>query len=355
MSWVSIDNLRVAFGATEVLNGICLEIPRGSLVAVLGPSGCGKTTLLRAIAGLLPASGGTITVGDRLLSSPNHRLAPEKRGIGWVPQDAALFPHLSVGANIGFGLPRRDRAKRVPELAAMVGLSAYTDRGPSNLSGGQAQRVSLARALAPRPDLVLLDEPFAALDPQLRSSLRREVAELLHQQHSTSLLVTHDQEEALSLADYVAVMRDGRILQWGTPAEIYERPASRWVANFVGDTVELGGVWADGKVECALGLLDADSADGGQRSDGAAAEVMLRPEWVRLGDDGIPATVEAISYAGHDALVTVGLETGRSVRARVSAPHLPRQGDRVRVRVRHPVRVYPTEDQVGSASAVPAG
>lgn len=345
MSWVSIEGLRVAFGSTEVLDGVSLEIPRGSLVAVLGPSGCGKTTMLRAIAGLLPASGGTIQVGDAVLTSPNHRIAPEKRGIGWVPQDASLFPHLTVGENIGFGMPRGKRAERVAELAAMVGLSDAIDRDPSKLSGGQAQRVSLARALAPSPQLVLLDEPFAALDPQLRTSLRREVADLLTRQGSTSILVTHDQEEALSLADYVAVMRDGRILQWGTPAEIYERPADRWVANFVGDTVELEGHWAGGRVECALGLLDATSADDARRPEGAPANVMLRPEWVRLGADGVAAIVTAVAYAGHDALVTVTLESGMSVRARVAAPNLPKCGDHLRVAVRHPVLAYPANGE----------
>src|SRR5690606_18240114 len=179
------------------------------------------------------------------------RVAPEKRGIGWVPQDASLFPHLSVGDNIGFGLPKgAARTERIIELAELVGLADHIGRAPSQLSGGQAQRVSLARALAPRPDVVLLDEPFAALDPMLRTALRAEVAELLRSQNSTALLVTHDQEEALSLADHIAVMMGGRILQWGTPVDVYERPATPWVARFVGDTVAFAGRWRDGTVEC---------------------------------------------------------------------------------------------------------
>ena len=343
MTWVSIEGLRVAYGATDVLDGIQLGVPRGSIVAVLGPSGCGKTTLLRAIAGLLPASAGTIRVGDRLLSSPAVQIAPEKRGMGWVPQDASLFPHLSVGENIAFGMPRAGRAARVAELAALVGLTDFVDRAPSQLSGGQAQRVSLARALAPRPDLMLLDEPFAALDPLLRAALRVEVAALLRNQQSTSLLVTHDQEEALSLADYVAVMRHGRILQWGTPAEVYEHPVSSWVAGFVGDTVELIGRWVDGRLDCALGTVEAEAFDGVMPVDGAAVRMILRPEWLHFTERGTDAAVTAIAYAGHDALVSLELASGETVRARVATPDLPRRGDRVTLGVRHRALAYPLE------------
>jgi len=334
VTWVTVEGLGVSYGETAVLERIDLGIPRGSLVAVLGPSGCGKTTLLRAVAGLLPAAAGTIRVGERVVSAPGVQLAPEKRGMGWVPQDASLFPHLTVGENIGFGLPhasRADRAARttrIAELARLVGLEGLVDRAPSQLSGGQAQRVSLARALAPRPDLMLLDEPFAALDPLLRSALRTEVAALLRNQKNTSLLVTHDQEEALSLADYVAVMRAGQLLQFGTPAEVYEHPVSLWVAAFVGDTVELDGCWSDGRVECALGSVDAvavpgaygggdgaavdsgaraavDSAAGDSAAvdsaavdptrpvNGTAVRLMLRPEWIHLS----PAITRIVSPA----------------------------------------------------------
>lgn len=354
MSWVSIDGLQVAYGESTVLDGIDLEIPRGSIVAVLGPSGCGKTTLLRAVAGLLPIAAGTIRVGDRLLSSPSVQVAPEKRGMGWVPQDSSLFPHLSVGENIAFGMPRgarADRSARVAQLVDMVGLGGMVNRAPSQLSGGQAQRVSLARALAPRPDLMLLDEPFAALDPLLRSALRVEVAEVLRHQHSTSLLVTHDQEEALSLADYVAVMRQGRILQWGTPVEVYEQPASRWVASFVGDTVELDGIWSGGRVGCALGMVEAESADGTTPRDGTPAHLVLRPEWIRLHETGgIDATVTSIAYGGHDALVSLELSTGQTVRARVAAPDLPSRGDRVGLSVVHTALAYPPATPSGVPS-----
>ena len=430
--WVTIDGLQVSYGETRVLDGVSFAIPRGSLVAVLGPSGCGKTTLLRAVAGLLPASDGTIRVGSRVVSSPGVQLAPEKRGMGWVPQDASLFPHLTVGENIGFGLPRTSRtggkaarAARIAELAELVGLAGLVDRSPAQLSGGQAQRVSLARALAARPDLMLLDEPFAALDPLLRAALRIEVASLLRDQNSTSLLVTHDQEEALSLADYVAVMRAGRLLQWGTPAEVYEHPVSRWVAGFVGDTVEVDGRWvgaateiaasATGRVDCALGVVPARAFDGVTPVDGTPVRLMLRPEWLHLspaitrviapgtvsgtvpgtvqetgarafapvstaegattpivpksaaaasvsliqsrprarqlpglgrapaGTEPVVALVTAIAYAGHDALVSVELQGGTVIRARVAAPDLPQRGDRVRVSIRRPALAYPVD------------
>ena len=317
--WVTIDGLQVSYGETAVLEGVSFGIPRGSVVAVLGPSGCGKTTLLRAVAGLLPATSGTIRVGERVVSSPTLQVAPEKRGMGWVPQDASLFPHLTVGENIGFGMPRgrradRDsRAARIEQLADLVGLDGLVDRSPAQLSGGQAQRVSLARALAARPDLMLLDEPFAALDPLLRAALRVEVAALLRDQNSTSLLVTHDQEEALSLADYVAVMRDGRLLQWGTPVEVYEQPVSRWVAGFVGDTVELDGRWvgtgtdiaaaATGRVDCALGIVPARALAGATPTGGTVPEhgtpirLMLRPEWLHLS----PAITRVIARGGLSA------------------------------------------------------
>ena len=360
MSWISIEGLRVAYGDRAALDGVDLQIPRGSLVAVLGPSGCGKTTLLRALAGLIPVSGGTIKVGNRLISSTAVQLAPEKRGMGWVPQDASLFPHLTVGENIGFGLSRRgSMTERIAELAALVGLSDHIDRAPSQLSGGQAQRVALVRALAARPDLVLLDEPFAALDPLLRTALRVEVADLLHEQANTSLLVTHDQEEALSLADYVAVMRHGRILQWGTPSAVYERPATAWVAGFVGDTVELEGRWENGVVDSILGSLNAEAMS--EARDGDQVRLVLRPEWLQLAPvsgsssssgsvsgsgeraAGVAATVTSIAYAGHDALVTLTLDTGATVRARVAAPKLPRRGDRVLVSVSHPALAYPLQ------------
>ncbi len=371
MSDLVVDGVSVTHGSTLAIDDVSLSIRSGELVAVLGPSGCGKTTLLLAIAGLLPVQSGSITIGDREISRARRTIAPEKRGIGWVPQEASLFPHLSVGENIGFAVPRgrggqsrsssfpsevaegaaagvralstrSAREARIAELASLVGLGDLTGRAPNQLSGGQAQRVALARALAPRPDLLLLDEPFAALDTQLRTGLRREVAELLRTQGTTSLLVTHDQEEALTLADRVAVLHDGRLAQFGTPEEIYQHPASDWVASFVGDVVELPGQWRYGRVVCALGSVEA-TAVGFTPADGDAVRLMLRPEWIVPRPDllaqaaaGADARVAAISYAGHDAMITADLVDGPSVQLRMAAVELPDVGDDVRLAVQRP-------------------
>ena len=343
MSDLVVDAVSVTHGSTLAIDDVSLSIRSGELVAVLGPSGCGKTTLLLAIAGLLPVRSGSITIGDREISRARRTVAPEKRGIGWVPQEASLFPHLSVGENIGFAVTRgAGRAQRIAGLASLVGLGDLTGRAPHQLSGGQAQRVALARALAPQPDLLLLDEPFAALDTQLRTGLRREVAELLRAQGTTSLLVTHDQEEALTLADRVAVLHDGRLAQFGTPEEIYQHPATDWVASFVGDVVELPGQWRHGRVLCALGSVEA-AAVGFTPADGDTVRLMLRPEWIVPRPDllahaaaGADARVAAISYAGHDAMITADLVSGTSVQLRMAAVELPAVGDDVRLAVQRP-------------------
>jgi iron(III) transport system ATP-binding protein len=352
VSNLAVESVSVTHGSTLAIDDVSLAIRSGELVAVLGPSGCGKTSLLLAIAGLLPVQSGTIAIGDREISRPGLTLPPEKRGIGWVPQEASLFPHLTVGENIGFAVPRgaagsaRARAERIAELAELVGLGNLTSRAPHQLSGGQAQRVALARALAPRPELLLLDEPFAALDTQLRTSLRREVAELLRAQGTTSLLVTHDQEEALTLADRVAVIRGGRLEQFGTPEEIYQQPASDWVASFVGDVVELEGRWRSGRVLCALGAVEA-SAVGFTPADGDSVRLMLRPEWIvpRPGllaqaAAGADARVAAISYAGHDAMITANLDGGPAVRMRMATVEMPAVGDLIRLAVQRPGLAY---------------
>ncbi|WP_404432027.1 ABC transporter ATP-binding protein [Microbacterium lacus] len=350
MSELVIDRASVAHGSTLAIDDVSLTVASGELIAVLGPSGCGKTTLLLAIAGLLPLRSGTIVIGGREISRAGRTVVPERRGVGWVPQEASLFPHLSVAENIGFAVPRRGgrgaggqtRATRIAELARLVGLEELTGRAPHQLSGGQAQRVALARALAPRPDLLLLDEPFAALDTQLRTGLRREVAELLRAQGTTSLLVTHDQEEALSLADRVAVIHDGRLAQFATPEEIYQNPASDWVASFVGDVVELEGRWRHGRVLCALGAVEAHAV-GFAPADGDDVRLMLRPEWIVPRPDllahaaaGADARIAAISYAGHDAMITADLFDGPSVLIRMTAVELPSIGDSVRLAAQRP-------------------
>ena len=256
-------------------------MPTGSLTAVLGPSGCGKTTLLRLLGGFEHADRGTIRLGEKVLADGRTHLAPERRAIGFVPQEGALFPHLDVAANVGFGLPRAQRrGGRVEELLELVDLTGLGSRLPHQLSGGQQQRVALARALAPEPGLVLLDEPFDALDAGLRAQVRGEVREALRAAGATALLVTHDQEEALSLADTVAVMRDGRIVQAADPQTLYGDPVDAEVAAFVGEAVLLTGRQRSGRAETSLGPLHTRGA---ALDEGDRAILMLRP-----GADPLP-------------------------------------------------------------------
>ena len=229
---VELTGVTKSFGDVQALDGADLSVLPGTLVAVLGPSGCGKTTLLRAVAGFERIDGGTIAVGGHCVAGPGVHVPPEGRQVGIVPQDQALFPHLTVAKNVGFGLDRKPgRAERVDAMLELAGLPGLGDRMPHELSGGQQQRVALARALAPAPSVVLLDEPFANLDAALRVSIRTEVREILRASGATALFVTHDQEEALSTADVVAVMHAGRVIQAGIPEEIYRRPADPWVAG----------------------------------------------------------------------------------------------------------------------------
>ncbi|MFN2497394.1 MAG: ABC transporter ATP-binding protein, partial [Pseudonocardiaceae bacterium] len=254
MSELAVRGVVKSFGATTVLRGVDLSVPKGALAAVLGPSGCGKTTLLRVVAGFDRADAGEVVIGGRLVSGPGVAVPPERRRVGMVPQEGALFPHLSVAGNVGFGLPRRQRTSRVAEMLDLVGLGGYGARMPHELSGGQQQRVALARALAPGPALVLLDEPFSALDTGLRAALREDVRRALHATGATAVLVTHDQQEALSTADLVAVLQAGTIVQAGPPAELYQAPRDLDVATFLGEAVLLDAVLRGADVaDCALG------------------------------------------------------------------------------------------------------
>ncbi len=356
MSRLSLSNIVVGYDADEVLRGVSFDVPHGALVAVVGPSGCGKTTLLRTIAGLMRARSGEIRLDQRMVTTHGIHLAPEKRRVGWVPQDAALFPHLTVAENVAFGLgPRTSAARRasrddrVRHLLELVGLADLADRTPSQLSGGQAQRVALARALASGPEVVLLDEPFGALDPILRSELRAQVRALLEAEGTTGILVTHDQAEALSIADYVAVMNDGEILHFARPDEVYQRPATPWVAQFVGDAVFLPGTWHGDEVECALGRLVAEwVGDASPPVDGATVTVMVRPEQLVLSEPvdaaALPATVTAVSYTGHDGLLELMLDNGVACSSRVTASGLLPLGSKVGVAVVGRVLAYPDTD-----------
>lgn len=349
---VRIENVSVAYGTdTPAVREASLAVPAGSTIALLGPSGCGKTSLLRAIAGLERPTTGTIAIGHEILSGPGTWTPPQRRQVGMVFQDGALFPHLNVADNIAFGLrspgmsmSASDRAARVADLLALVDLTGAGDRLPETLSGGQQQRVALARSLAPRPRVLLLDEPFSALDAALRVQVRSEVGRILREIGVTTVFVTHDQDEAFVLGDRVAVMRGGRIAQVGTPDELYRTPATPWVAGFVGEANFVPGhvgavdgpcllhedeVAHDGDATTRLGPVPLDSSTPvGNDSD---VTVLVRPEQVGLRD-GNCAEIVDVEYYGHDVRYEIRLDDGSTLAARTIAEPRRFRGDRVCVR-----------------------
>jgi iron(III) transport system ATP-binding protein len=344
MSSISCDCLCKSFGDLRAVDGLSLNVGEGRTVALLGPSGCGKTTTLRLIAGFERPDSGTVTVGNRVLAGPGVFVPPEKRRIGVVFQDYALFPHYDVAGNVAYGLGRDAERDRVREVLDLVGLGAVADRSVNELSGGQQQRVALARALAPAPELILLDEPFSNLDASLRSRVRAEVREILAAQGVTSVFVTHDQEEALSVADTVAVVNAGRVEQVGTPEEVYSRPATRWVAGFLGEIEVLPGTAADGMVECELGQFSH------RRNLLGEVDVLIRPESLAVGTvepadrrSSREATVVSRSFYGHDQMLALRLPSGQTVRTRRLGFPAWHPGDHVRVWVEGPIDVLPRD------------
>jgi iron(III) transport system ATP-binding protein len=364
---VSIAGVAKAFGGLSVLSGVDLEVPSGSFTAILGSSGSGKTTLLRIIAGFERPDAGVVRLGQRVVDDADHRFVPcERRRIGYVPQEGSLFPHLNVGRNVAFGLAREDRhGTRVSELLELVGLSGMARRYPHQLSGGQQQRVALARALAPGPDIVLLDEPFSSLDASLRASVRADVHDVLRLSGATSILVTHDQDEALSMADQVAVLRGGVIAQINTPSSLYRLPADAELAQFLGEANLIEGTASGTIVQTALGPLEmtpgpgADPAGSGEVTATATAttagrvRVMVRPEQLILDEAGatgvpsVPSVVRSYEYFGHDAVVRVQPEIAGLpelvVRITGADPLVP--GTRVGVSVHGAVVVWPLDEQ----------
>ncbi len=350
MNNLSISAITKSFGSTSVLRGVDLELPGGELSAIVGVSGSGKTTLLRIIAGFEYADRGSIRVGDRTLVSTGVHIAPEHRHIGIVPQDGALFPHLSVEGNIAFGLPANIRRStegrsRVTELLELVGLTGYQNRMPTELSGGQQQRVAVARCLAPRPDVVLLDEPFSALDASLRGSVRHDVAAALKAAGTTSILVTHDQDEALAMASLVAVIDNGVITQAADPYSLYHFPNTVKLAEFVGEAVVVPAEVVNGVAHCALGSLPVRKDFRIDTQDRRAA-VMLRPEQFVMKprvpeDTGAPGRVSHVEFHGHDALVRVQDIGETSLLCRVIDRITYRAGDSVSVTAHGDVVAYP--------------
>ncbi|MEP6678021.1 MAG: ABC transporter ATP-binding protein [Betaproteobacteria bacterium] len=347
---LELAGVHQAYDGRPVVRGLTFAVARGAIGCLLGPSGCGKTTALRCIAGFEPLAAGTIRLAGVRVSAPGVTVAPERRRIGMVFQDYALFPHLTVARNVAFGLHHAypgTRRHRVAQMLDAVGLADAGARFAHELSGGQQQRVALARALAPQPDLLLLDEPFSNLDVHLRERLSYEVRAIIKRTNTTAVLVTHDQNEALAMADEIGVMADGAIAQWDTAYNLYHRPASRFVADFVGQGVFLPGrVHADRRVEIELGLLTGTVA-----GDGTDVDVLLRPDDI-VHDDASPQQAEVLAKAfrGAEILYTLRLDSGRRVLALVPSHHNHALGEWIGIRldVDHVVAFAPLRDAAHS-------
>jgi iron(III) transport system ATP-binding protein len=362
MTRLAATDLHKAFGTQSVLKGIELAVPEGSLTAILGPSGSGKTTLLRVLAGFERCDRGVITLGDRVVEDGRRYVPPEERGIGYVPQEGALFPHLTVEKNIAFGLSRHGRHDgRIARLAEMVGLTDMAHRYPHQLSGGQQQRVALARALAIEPEVVLLDEPFSSLDAGLRASVRADVHRVLRQAGTTALLVTHDQDEALSMADLVAVIRGGRIGQTGTPQELYEHPVDPDMAEFLGDANLISGSVDGAVASTPLGTLPLRSGTT-RVARPTSAVILVRPEqveiWPGRSANGLAARVIESQFHGHDTVMQVLPEASSGLGAIVARTDgglaLP-PGTEVTVTARGPVLAWPDASLSSGQPGIPEG
>jgi iron(III) transport system ATP-binding protein len=332
---LAISGLRHAYGSNEVIKGLSLTLNKGTIGCLLGASGCGKTTVLRCIAGFDPVQAGEISLNGQIVSRRGELLPTEARHVGMVFQDYALFPHLTVAENIAFGVrdgDRAARARRVDEVLEIVRLGGLRDKYPDELSGGQQQRIALARALAPRPDLLLLDEPFSNLDVEFRAQLSVEVREILKHQNTTAILVTHDQNEAFSLADEIGIMRDGTIEQWDTPYRLYHEPASRYVADFVGQGMFLPGmVLADAHIRLELGVFQGNTIDLPQ---GTEVDVLLRPDDI-LHDDASPLQAQVLhkAFRGAQFLYTLQLPAGGRVLSLVPSHHNHAIGEKIGIRL----------------------
>lgn len=325
---IRYDDANSASGVLEVVHDASFSLAKGRIGCLLGPSGCGKTSILRAVAGFVSLSSGEIWLDGQKIASPTFSVAPEKRGIGVVFQDYALFPHLTVLENIAFGLTKgkRSAAGAIPaaarEMLELVGLSREADRFPHEISGGQQQRVALARALAPRPGLLLLDEPFSNLDVSLRERLAREVRDILQETSTTAILVTHDQHEAFAIADEVGVIFEGTIAQWGAPYELYHEPNSAQVARFVGEGALITGERVGHRVKTPFGVLPLKPCSCGEQSPGEDVRVLLRPDDVVHDDEStLKATVLRKAFRGADFLYTLELDNGEKVLSLVPSHH----------------------------------
>jgi iron(III) transport system ATP-binding protein len=349
MNALELISLSKSFGTQKALDDICLSVPTGSRTVIVGPSGSGKTTLLRMIAGFEFPDAGSLTLNGQTLVDANHAVPAYKRQIGYVPQDGALFPHMTVAANIGFGLADNGSSKseRILQLMDSVALDAnMAGRWPHELSGGQQQRVALARALAQQPRLMLLDEPFSALDTGLRGAMRKMVARLLENAGVTTILVTHDQGEALSFADQLAVMRGGCLVQSGHPMDLYRYPKDEQTACFLGEAVVMPAQIEAGWAACDLGSIPVNS-----NGFNGLAQIMLRPEQLQVADastdgQGCHAVVTERDFAGNTCTLTVELHSQadqaarRSFLVRSTGMHAPPAGSAVQLSILGAAHVF---------------
>jgi len=349
---LELRNLAIGFADRLILNDIGLALRKGQIGCLLGPSASGKTTLLRTIAGFQAPSLGQILIHGRVVSRPDWCLAPERRQVGMVFQDFALFPNLTVEGNIAFGLRgEQGTAKRVLELLKLVGLAEVATVYPHEISGGQQQRVALARAIAPHPEILLLDEPFSSIDPEFREQLAREVQSILRQEGITAIFVTHNQYEAFLLADEIGVLGEGRLLQWDSAYNLYHCPANRFVANFIGRGVFLPGCVVDGQsIETALGVVRGRIPDGCK--DGCPVDLLVRPDdVVTATDGGTKVRVVDKVFQGPTFQYTLALEDGAKLLC-IAPSHLDYQiNERIRVRLdaKHLI-VFPKETPLATVS-----
>ena len=366
MAHLELVDIELAFGEHSVVNHLSLSLEHGHIGCLLGPSGCGKTTVLRCIAGFERIRNGRILLDGTVVSSKDLHLAPENRLIGMVFQDYALFPHLTISENIGFGLRSMrsgERGGRVRELLALVGLLGQGNKYPHEMSGGQQQRVALARALAPRPSLLLLDEPFSNLDVELRERLSHEVRDIIKATDTTAVLVTHDQHEAFAVADVIGIMNRGKIQQWDTPYNLYHQPANRFVADFIGQGVLLPAtVVSDHQVHIELGTLNSDipveCRIGCENNEhGCPVEVLLRPDDI-IHDDAstLKARVVKKAFRGADILYTLELASGKRVLSLVPSHHNHGLGEMIGIRldVDHVVTFHEDSEEAAHAQAINA-
>lgn len=345
MTVIRIENVSKRYEQTRAVQDVSLEVNKSTFTVLLGRSGCGKTTTLRLVAGLEKPDSGDIWIGDQQVSGAQIWIPATQRQIGMVFQDYALFPHMDVAQNVSFGLPNAtaaERRSRVADMLDLVGLIGLEDRFPHQLSGGQQQRVALARALAPAPDVILLDEPFSNLDASLRHTMREEVRNILQEAQATTIFVTHDQEEALRLADDLVVMENGHVLQHGPSEDVYRFPANLQVAQFLGEVNILHGAAASGSVETPIGTLPLITSN-----ISGSVEVVVRPEAITVAPDPTgPLVVKAIRYFGFYYLVTLSSNAGDHLVARTWTRDNLSVGDHVKAFVESPVVAFPQEDEI---------